>query len=102
MCDSKCGGGSCGACIPALIGKILLIVGGINWGLVGVGMLMGNDWNVVHMLLESVPKVEAVVYVLVGVAAIVKIFGCRCKKCMGGCGSCSGGACDTSGMDKKV
>jgi uncharacterized membrane protein YuzA (DUF378 family) len=68
-----------------MIGKILLIIGGLNWGLVGVGMLMGNDLNVVHMLLGSWMKVEAIVYILVGVAAIMKIFGCKCKKCMAGC-----------------
>lgn len=70
-----------GYCVPALIGKILLIIGGINWGLIGVGMLMGNDWNVVKLLLGSWPTVEAIVYILVGIAAVVKIFGCRCKKC---------------------
>ena len=64
-------GGCKGCCTLAMIGKILLIIGGINWGLVGVGMLMGNDldaWNVVHMLLKSWPVVEGIVYVLVGVA----------------------------------
>lgn len=82
MCHGKFGGGMC---TPAMIGKILLIVGGINWGLVGVGMLMGSDLNVVHMILGSLPAVEAIVYVLVGVAGIMKIFGCKCKKCMAGC-----------------
>jgi uncharacterized membrane protein YuzA (DUF378 family) len=67
-----------------MVGKILLIIGGLNWGLVGVGMLMGSDWNVVGMLLGSWPMVLAVVYILVGIAAIMKIFGCRCKKCMSG------------------
>ena len=80
-----------GCCTPAFIGKILLIVGGINWGLVGVGMLMGSDWNVVHMLLGSMATLEAVVYVLVGVAGVIKIFGCKCKKCMGGCTSGTSG-----------
>lgn len=87
MCHSKFG---CG-CTVSLIGKILLIVGGINWGLVGLGMLMGKGmeaWNVVHMLLGSWGTVEAIVYVLVGVAAIVKIFGCRCSKCKAACASC--------------
>ncbi len=92
MCNAKCGG-----CAPAMIGKVLLIVGGLNWGLVGVGMLTGSDWNVVHMILGSWPKVEAIVYVLVGLAALMKIFGCKCKKCLEACGSC-----DVSGMDKKV
>ncbi|MES2023718.1 MAG: DUF378 domain-containing protein [Patescibacteria group bacterium] len=69
-----------------MIAKVLVVVGGINWGLVGLGMLMGKmeAWNVVHMLLGSWPMVEGVVYVLVGVAAVMKIFGCHCHKCMGG------------------
>ncbi len=86
----------CCKCVPAMIGKILLIIGGINWGLVGVGMLMSKNWNVVEMLLGSWPTVEAIVYILVGVAAIVKIFGCRCKKCMGTC------APDAASMDAKM
>lgn len=61
--------------------KILVIIGGLNWGLIGAGMLMGADWNVVHMLLGAWPTVEAIVYLLVGIAALVKLFGCRCKKC---------------------
>jgi uncharacterized membrane protein YuzA (DUF378 family) len=81
MCNSKCGG-----CTVGLIVKILLIVGGVNWGLVGLGWLFGGaDWNVVHMLLGSWMKVEAIVYVLVGLAAVAKIFGCKCKKCAGTC-----------------
>lgn len=65
----------------------LLVVGGLNWGLVGVGYLMGSNWNVVNMLLGSWPMVEAVVYILVGLAAL--LFGgmffanadkCACNK----------------------
>lgn len=74
-CNGKCG------CTISLIVKILLIVGGLNWGLVGVGMLMSADWNVVNMLLGAWPVAEAIVYVIVGVAAISSIFGCRCAKC---------------------
>ena len=83
MCDSKCGGCK-GKCSLAMIGKILLIIGGLNWGLIGIGMLMNSNWNLVHMIFQSVPVVEAIVYILVGVAALMKIFGCKCKKCMGG------------------
>lgn len=53
---------------------ILVIIGGINWGLMGLGALMGNDvnaWNVVHMLLGAWPQVEWVVYVLVGLSALM-------------------------------
>lgn len=43
---------------------ILLIVGGLNWGLVAFG------WNLVSMLLGSWPMVEQAVYVLVGLSAV--------------------------------
>lgn len=54
--------------------RILVVVGGINWGLVGLGMLMGSDWNVVNMILGSVPTLEAIVYVLVGLSAIKMVW----------------------------
>jgi uncharacterized membrane protein YuzA (DUF378 family) len=58
----------------AQIARILVVVGGINWGLVGLGMLMGNDWNVIHMILGSVMSLEAIVYVLVGLAAVMMVW----------------------------
>ena len=87
---NQCG---CGVC--KVVG-LLVIIGAINWGLVGVGMLTGGDWNVVHMILGSWPTVEAVVYVLVGVAGVMKIFGCKCKKCMGAC------KCGAGDMNKSM
>ena len=66
------------------VAKWLVIIGGINWGLVGLGMLLGkslDSWNLVHWIFSSVPVVEGIIYVLVGIAAIMKIFGCKCKKC---------------------
>lgn len=97
-----CGGGSFGhGCTSARIGKVLLIIGGLNWGLVGVGMLMGSDLNVVKMLLGAWPMVEAIVYVLVGLAAVMKIFGCRCSKCKAACASC-GVEGNMGSMDKRM
>lgn len=87
MCHSNCDH-KWGGCTISMIGKILLLVGGINWGLIGVGMLMSSDWNVVKMIFSSVPVIEAIIYILVGVAAIMKIFGCKCRKCMAVCASC--------------
>lgn len=86
MCNSKCCGGHC---VLAMITKILVIIGGINWGLVGIGMLMSKDLNLVKMLLGSWPTVEAAIYLLVGISAVFTIFGCRCKKCTSG--TCGGG-----------
>lgn len=53
---------------------ILLIIGGLNWGLVGLGMLFSStSWNVVNMILGSWPMVEGIVYVLVGISAVMAI-----------------------------
>lgn len=62
-------------CTACSLAYILIIVGALNWGLVGIGLLAGgNDWNVVHMLLGQWMTVEAIVYVLVGLAAVYKLF----------------------------
>lgn len=59
--------------------RILIIVGGLNWGLVGLGGFLGSDLNVVHILLGSIPAAENLVYLLVGVATLTKLL--RGKKC---------------------
>lgn len=59
------------------IACILLVIGGLNWGLVGLGGFMGADWNVVRMVLGSWPQVEWLVYVLVGLSAVVHLKHCR-------------------------
>lgn len=57
-----------------MVAWILVLVGAINWGLVGVGGLMGDDWNVVSLLLGQWSVVENIVYVLVGLSGLVCIF----------------------------
>lgn len=49
---------------------ILVVIGGLNWGLVGLSGFLGGDWNVVHMILGSWPSVEWLVYLLVGLSAL--------------------------------
>jgi uncharacterized protein len=98
MCKGNCCGHSGSMCTMGMISHILLIVGGVNWGLVGLGMLLGKGdaWNVVNMLLGSMPMLEGVVYVLVGLVAVMKIFGgCRCAKC-------TGGVCSVCGVEGKT
>ena len=69
-----------------MIAFILLAIGGINWGLIGLGALAGADWNVVKMILGSVPAVESVVYVLVGASAVWLLVTHKkdCKMCSSG------------------
>lgn len=48
---------------------VLVIIGGINWGLVGIS----RSWNIVSLLFGSVIWLESLVYILVGLAAIWSI-----------------------------
>lgn len=68
-----------------MVAFLLTVVGGLNWGLVGLGGFAGADWNVVHMILGSWPVVEWVVYVLVGLSALFLVAGHKksCSVCMG-------------------
>ncbi len=52
------------------VATLLVIIGSINWGLVGLGGFMNADWNVVNLILGVMPQVEWAVYVLVGVAGV--------------------------------
>jgi len=47
---------------------LLVIVGAANWGLVGL-----LNFNLVNVILGSVPMLEKLVYVLVGVSAVYDI-----------------------------
>lgn len=52
----------------------LVIVGAINWGLVGIGNFVDANWNLVNVLLGSFPAVESLVYVLVGLAGLYELY----------------------------
>jgi len=69
-----------------MVAWILLIVGGLNWLLVGVGGFMDSNWNLVSMLLGAWPVVEWLVYVLVGAAAVYELVTHkgRCRECGSG------------------
>lgn len=47
-----------------IVSFILLVVGGLNW------LLYAFGWNLVSAVFGSMPALEQVVYVLVGLAAI--------------------------------
>jgi len=60
-----------------VIALILLIIGGLNWGLVGFFNI-----DIVAMIFGSMTMLARLVYALVGIAAVVKIFclfKCGCK-----------------------
>lgn len=62
-----------------MITFILLVVGGLNWGLDALG------YNLVTMLLGNWPMAEKVVYLLVGASAVVELITHKknCSMCQG-------------------
>lgn len=50
------------------VALVLVIVGGLNWGLVGIG---GAGWDLVAML--SISWLVKLVYILVGLSAVYTI-----------------------------
>lgn len=58
------------------IALILTIIGGLNWGLVG-----GFGFNLVDFLFGPMSLISQIVYILVGISAIVVIFStCTCMR----------------------
>ncbi|MCB9808994.1 DUF378 domain-containing protein [Candidatus Nomurabacteria bacterium] len=64
---------------------ILVIIGALNWLLVGI-----FNWDFVAWLLPNI--LTHIVYIAVGLSGLVLLFGCPCKKCKGK--KCDDGACD--------
>ena len=51
----------------------LVIVGAINWGLVGVGGFLDANWNLVELVLGTGVLANAV-YLLVGLAGLYELY----------------------------
>ena len=51
------------------IALVLLVVGGLNWGLVGL-----FKFDLVEAILGAIPVLRDIVYILVGIAAIYTIY----------------------------
>lgn len=54
-----------------MVTGVLALVGALNWGLVGLGNFLNTNLNLVNLLLGAWPTVEWIVYLLVGVSALV-------------------------------
>ena len=52
----------------SLIANILLIIGGLNWALYSFG------YNLVSMIFGSIPILEQIIYILVGLSALYVIY----------------------------
>ena len=51
------------------IALVLLIIGGVNWGLVGAG-----GWDLVDIIFGSIDLLARIIYILVGLAALYTIY----------------------------
>ena len=56
---------------------VLMVIGAVNWGLVGIGGFIDTNLNVVNMVLGSAPQLEWIVYVLVGAAGVYSLMNKR-------------------------
>ena len=65
-----------------MVAKWLVVIGGVNWGLVGVGNFMKSNLNVIDLILGKVSGgvVANVVYVLVGLSALYMLYSMFGKK----------------------
>jgi len=52
-----------------LIALILVIVGGLNWGLIGIA-----NFNLVTTIFGSIPILVQLIYIVVGLAALYTIY----------------------------
>ncbi|MBD3403421.1 DUF378 domain-containing protein [candidate division GN15 bacterium] len=52
-----------------IIVAVLLVVGGLNWGLVGL-----LDFNLVAAIFGSSSLISSIVYILVGLSALYQVF----------------------------
>ena len=50
------------------IALVFTIIGAINWGLVGI-----FDFNLVNALFNSMPIIEKIIYIIVGICGLINI-----------------------------
>jgi len=58
------------------IASVLVIIGAVNWGLVGLG-----GWDLVDIILGSIPILAKIVYILVGLSGLwmIKMVAAKAK-----------------------
>lgn len=64
------------------VAYVLVMIGSLNWGLVGL-----FNFNLVMALFGGVPTIERLVYLLVGISALlILVTKCKCNTC--DCSTC--------------
>lgn len=53
------------------IAYILVIIGALNWGLVGLG---GSSWDIISLLFGSISTLATIIYILIGLSGLWMIY----------------------------
>jgi len=65
------------SCLICKTIALLVIIGALNWGAIGI-----LNVNVVTQLIGNFPTAERVLYILIGVAGVLKLISCfKCCPC---------------------
>jgi uncharacterized membrane protein YuzA (DUF378 family) len=78
--------GQGGNCVVCKIVGLLVIIGALNWGLIGIW-----NYDLVVALLGNIPNAVRITYILVGLAGVLKLV-----SCVKMCPCCKTGGCSTS------
>ncbi len=71
----------CGICVLGWICLILVIIGGINWGLIGA-----FSFNLVAAIVGKWPALERIIYIIIGLSALFTIYeAIKCCRCLRNC-----------------
>jgi uncharacterized membrane protein YuzA (DUF378 family) len=69
---------------------LIVCIGGLNWGLCGIGKFFNKDTNILHLIFKSYLAVEWAIYLLVGIASVALLYSaikygkyCACNKING-------------------
>ena len=52
------------------VAKLLVLIGSINWGLIGISYFSGGNLNIISMVVGGWPAIEAIVQVLIGLSLL--------------------------------
>ena len=70
-----------GRCIVCKLVGLLVVIGALNWGLVGIA-----QWDLVESLLGRMTLASRAVYTVIGVAGLAAVISCfKCCPCAGRC-----------------
>jgi len=62
----------------SVVAWTLVVIGALNWGLVGIGNFAGGNWNIVDLITGRADWLASVIYILVALSALWLLFAKKC------------------------